>query len=413
LSDIAETKSVRAWPLIVLACCVCIVFLTYGSRQSFGIYLRPITAEYGWGVQTMSLALGIQALIYGLSAPFVGALADRFGTIKVLGFAGLLYGFGIFMMSQSTTPTSMILSAGFFGGIGSAGCALSLVLAIASRVAPEEKRSLWLGLITSGGTGGQLVLVPLGAKIMEAHGWYPAMVALSILVLLILPLAFIIKLSSGDILTSKKDERGLKQALMEARHHHGFWLLAMGFFTCGFQVQYINAHLPGYLQDQGMAPIVAATAISVIGVFNVFGTTLSGWLGGKYRKKYLLASLYLGRSVIFIVFLMAPLSPMSVYIFAAAIGTLWLATVPLTSGIVLGMFGSRYMATLYGIVFFFHQVGSFTSVWIGGIVRDMTGNYMVAWWIIIVVGTAASFLHWPIDDRPVEEVLADQGIARA
>ncbi|MCC2098021.1 MAG: MFS transporter [Hyphomicrobiales bacterium] len=414
MTTTAETKPVRAaMPLLVLAACVCIVFLTYGTRQSFGIYLRPITAEYGWAVQTMSLALAIQALIYGLSAPFIGALADRFGTIKVLGFAGLLYGFGIFMMSQSTTPAAMIFSAGFIGGVGSAGCALSLVLAIASRVAPEEKRSLWLGLITSGGTGGQLVLVPLGAKIMEYHGWYPAMVSLAAVVMLILPLAFLIKYSSGDILTNKKDERGLKQALLEAKEHHGFWLLAMGFFTCGFQVQYINAHLPGYLQDQGMQPIVAATAISVIGVFNVIGTSLSGWLGGRYRKKYLLASLYLGRSVIFVVFLLAPLSPTSVYIFAAAIGTLWLATVPLTSGIVLGMFGSRYMATLYGIVFFFHQVGSFTSVWIGGIVRDTTGNYMVAWWIIIVVGTLASFIHWPIDDRPVEEVLADRRAAAA
>lgn len=407
------SKPISGRHIFVLVCCICIVFLTYGSRQSFGIYLRPITAEYGWAVQTMSLALGLQALIYGISAPFVGALADRFGAMKVLGVAGLMYASGIFMMAQSTTPTSMVLSAGFLGGIGSSGCALSLILAIASRVAPEEKRSLWLGLITSGGTGGQLVLVPLGAKLMEHYGWYVALVSLSAFVLLIMPLALAIKFAAGDSLANKKDDRGLKHALMEAKDHHGFWLLAIGFFTCGFQVQYINAHLPGYLQDQGMAPIVAATAISVIGVFNVIGTSLSGWLGGKYRKKYLLASLYLGRSVIFVVFLLAPLSPLSVYIFAACIGLLWLATVPLTSGIVLGMFGSRYMATLYGIVFFFHQVGSFTSVWLGGIVRDMTNSYTVAWWIIIVVGTLASFLHWPIDDRPVEEVLADRRMAAA
>ena len=407
------SKPVRGSHLFVLVCCICIVFLTYGSRQSFGIYLRPITAEYGWAVQTMSLALGLQALIYGLSAPFVGAIADKWGSMKVLGVAGLLYASGIFMMSQATTPHAMVLSAGFLGGIGSSGCALSLILAIASRVAPEEKRSLWLGLITSGGTGGQLVLVPLGAKLMEYHGWYVALVSLATLVLLIMPLALAIKFAAGDSLSNKKDDRGLGQALMEAKEHHGFWLLAIGFFTCGFQVQYINAHLPGYLQDQGMAPIVAATAISVIGVFNVIGTWLSGWLGGKYRKKYLLAMLYLGRSVIFVVFLMAPLTPLSVYIFAACIGLLWLATVPLTSGIVLGMFGSRYMATLYGIVFFFHQVGSFTSVWLGGIVRDMTNSYTIAWWIIIIGGTLASLLHWPIDDRPIEEVLADRKMAAA
>lgn len=407
------TKPFYKTPTFVLILCVCVVFFTYGSRQSFGIYLRPITAEYGWGVQSMSLALGLQALIYGISAPFVGAIADRWGTIKVLAAASLLYAFGIFMMSQSTTPAAMVLSAGFLGGIGSAGCALSLILAVASRIAPEEKRSLWLGIITSGGTGGQLVLVPLGALIMQKYGWYTALVSLSASVLLVLPLALLIGQGSGESLSNKNDKRSLGQALMEAKNHSGFWLLAIGFFTCGFQVQYINAHLPGYLQDQGMAPIVAATAISVIGVFNVMGTWISGWLGGYYRKKYLLALIYLGRSVVFIIFLMVPHSPLTVYIFAACIGLLWLATVPLTSGIVLGMFGTRYMATLYGIVFFFHQVGSFTSVYIGGIVRDWTDSYTIAWWIVIVGGTLASFMHWPIDDRPVADVLADKGIAPA
>lgn len=407
------SKSFLRSPYLVLICAVGIVFLSYGSRQSFGVYLRPITAEFGWGVQSMSLALGVQALIYGLSAPFVGAIADKWGSIKVLCAAGLLYSSGIFMMSQSSTPQGMILSAGFLGGIGSAGCALSLILSIASRVAPEEKRSLWLGIITSGGTGGQLVLVPAGVLVMEQFGWYTALISLSFFVLLILPLAWMIKNASGDYLQDKKGDQSLGQALMEAKAHKGFWLLSIGFFTCGFQVQFINAHLPGYLQDQGMAPIIAATAISVIGVFNMIGTWVSGWLGGKYRKKYLLAMLYFGRSLIFAVFMMVPLSPLSVYIFAACIGLLWLATVPLTSGIVFTMFGPRYMATLYGIVFFFHQVGSFTSVWLGGIVKDMTNAYDVAWWIVIIGGALASLLHWPIDDRPVAEVLADRDAAKA
>ncbi len=405
------SRSIWRSPYLVLVCAVGIVFLSYGSRQSFGVYLRPITAEFGWGLQSMSLALGVQALIYGLSAPFVGAIADKWGSIKVLCTAGLLYSSGIFMMSQSSTPQGMILSAGFLGGIGSAGCALSLILSIASRVAPEEKRSLWLGIITSGGTGGQLVLVPAGVLVMERFGWYTALISLSFFVLLILPLAFMIKNASGENLNARKGEQSLGQALLEAKAHKGFWLLSIGFFTCGFQVQFINAHLPGYLQDQGMAPIIAATAISVIGVFNMIGTWVSGWLGGRYRKKYLLAMLYFCRSLIFAIFMMAPLSPVSVYIFAAAIGLLWLATVPLTSGIVFGMFGPRYMATLYGIVFFFHQVGSFTSVWLGGIVKDMTNAYDIAWWIVIVGGALASLLHWPIDDRPVAEVLADRQAA--
>jgi MFS family permease len=395
-------------PFFVLVCATAIVFLSYGSRQSFGIYLRPITSEFGWGRESLSLVLGTQALIYGLSAPFIGMIADRWGPIKVLVVAGLLYSSGVLLMAQSVTPEGMLFSAGLLGGVGSAGCALSLVLSVVGRVAPEDKRSLWLGIVTSGGTGGQFILVPAGQLIMNSHGWYVALMALGIFVLLVVPLAFLIKTAGGEALVDKKGGQSLSQALAEARGHKGFWLLVLGFFTCGFQVQYINAHLPAYLQDQNMDPLVGATAISVIGLFNMIGTWLSGWLGGRYRKKYLLAMLYFGRSLIFLVFIMVPVSVASVYIFAAAIGLLWLATVPLTSGIVFQMFGARYMATLYGIVFFSHQVGSFTSVWLGGRVFDMTGSYDIAWWIVIIGGALASLLHWPIDDRPVARIAAEQ-----
>lgn len=400
-------------PFFVLICATAIVFLSYGSRQSFGIYLRPITEEFGWGRESLSLVLGVQALIYGLSAPFVGAIADKWGTIKVLAISGLLYSTGVLLMSQSVTPEGMLFSAGLLGGVGSAGCALSLVLSVVGRVAPENKRTLWFGIITSGGTGGQLVLVPAGQLIMNDHGWMVALVALGLFVLLILPLAGMIKGAAGEALNTKKDGQSLGQALIEARSHPGFWLLVLGFFTCGFQVQYINAHLPAYLTDMNLDPIIGATAISVIGLFNMIGTWISGWLGGRYRKKYLLAMLYFCRSLIFMIFILAPLSAWSVYIFAAAIGLLWLATVPLTSGIVFTMFGPRYMATLYGIVFFSHQVGSFTSVWLGGKIWDLTGSYDVAWWIVIIGGALASLLHWPIDDRPVAEVMADRAAAKA
>lgn len=401
----------RAWfksPYVVLFTAVGIVFLAYGSRQSFGIYMRPITTELGWGRESLSLVLGVQALIYGLSAPFIGAVADKWGAVKVLIVSGLLYSSGILLMSQAVTPTGMLFSVSLLGGVGSAGCALSLVLAIASRVAPEEKRSMWLGIITSGGTGGQLVLVPTGQLILGEYGWVVALIALGLFVLLILPLALMLGNAAGDSLTNRKDGQGLFQALAEARQHRGFWLLVLGFFTCGFQVQYINNHLPAYLVDMHLDPLIGATAISVIGLFNMIGTWISGWLGGRYRKKYLLALLYLFRSLIFMIFILVPISPWSVYIFSAAIGLLWLATVPLTSGIVFGMFGPRYMATLYGIVFFGHQIGSFTSVWLGGLIWDKTGSYDIAWWIVIIGGALASLLHWPIDERPVAEVIADR-----
>jgi len=400
-------------PVFVLICATAIVFLSYGSRQSFGVYLKPMSEHFGWGRESLSLVFGTQALIYGLSAPFVGAIADRWGAIKVLCAAGLLYSAGVLVMANQVTPTGMLLSAGLLGGIGSAGCALSLVLSIASRVASDERRGLWLGIITSGGTGGQLVLVPAGSMILQAHGWYTALIVLGVFVLLIMPLALMIRQAGGEALHARKGGQSLGQALYEARSHRGFWLLVLGFFTCGFQVQYINQHLIAYLSDMGMAPIIGATAISVIGLFNMLGTWISGWLGDRYRKKYLLAMLYLSRSILMGLFFLLPLSEASVYLFAAGIGMLWLATVPLTSGIVYGMFGPRYMATLYGIVFFSHQVGSFTSVWLGGKIWDLTGSYDLAWWIVIIGGALASLLHWPIDDRPVAEVMADREAAKA
>ncbi len=398
----------RAWfksPYVVLFCAVGIVFFAYGSRQTLGIYLKPMTADLGWGRESLSIVFGLQALIYGVAAPFVGAVADKWGPIRVIMVSALLYCSGIYLMTEAMTPTGMILSVSFLGGVGSAGCALSLVLAIAARVAPEEKRGLWLGIITSGGTGGQLVLVPAGQLIMNDHGWAIALIAMALFVLLILPLALTMGASGGETVNSRKDGQSLRQALSEARRHPGFWLLVIGFFTCGFQVQYINNHLPAYLSDMNLDPIIGATAISVIGLFNMIGTWCAGWLGDRYRKKYILAMLYFLRSLFFMIFILVPISAWSVYIFAASIGLLWLATVPLTSGIVFGMFGPRYMATLYGIVFLGHQAGSFTSVWLGGYVFDRTGSYDIAWWIIIIGGALASLLHWPIDDRSVGEVL--------
>ena len=400
-------------PPFVLICATAIVFLSYGSRQSFGVYLKPISEAFGWGRESLSLVFGAQALIYGLSAPFVGAIADRWGVIKVLAAAGVLYSAGVLLMANSATPTGMLLSAGLLGGIGSAGCALPLLLSVVSRVASDERRALWLGIITSGGTGGQLVLVPAGSMILQAYGWYPALIAMGLFVLLILPLVLLIRQAGGDAMDGRKDGQSLGQALLEARSHHGYWLLVLGFFTCGFQVQYINNHLIAYLTDMHLDPLIGATALSVIGLFNLIGTWISGWLGDRYRKKNLLAMLYMTRSLIFMIFILVPLSPASVYIFSAAIGLLWLATVPLTAGIVYGMFGPRYMATLFGIVFLSHQVGSFTSVWLGGKIWDMTGSYDIAWWIVIIGGALASLLHWPIDERPVAELLAERAAAKA
>ena len=278
----------RTWfksPYVVLICAVGIVFLAYGSRQSLGIFLKPITNDLGWTRESFSLVIGTQALIYGIAAPFVGAIADKWGPVRVLLVAAVVYSLGIFMMTEAVTPTGMLLSSSVLGGAGSAGCALSLVLAVASRIAPEKSRGLWLGIITSGGTGGQLVLIPGAQMLIDSYGWHAALLTLAVLVLLILPLALIMGASGGESVNSKKEGQSLKQALSEARQHKGFWLLVIGFFTCGFQVQFIVAHFSAYVTDQSISPIVAATALGIVGLFNMIGTWISGWLGDRVPQE--------------------------------------------------------------------------------------------------------------------------------
>ena len=415
------TKAFWRSPHFVLISAVGIVLFAYGGRQSLGMFLRPITEALGFmttnteGVlvqnfEPMSFATAIQVLIYGCAAPFVGAIADRWGPIKVLMTSGLIYAFGFFMMSQATSETGLVLSIGFLMGIGSSGIALPMLLSIVGRVAPEERRTFWLAVVVSGGTAGQMLIVPLSNWMIGREGWVFATIVLATMALMVIPLTLCISHAASGTL-NKKDKQSLGQAIREAGGHRGFWLLVMGFYVCGFQVQFINNHLENYLSGTVVGGAMAATAIALIGLFNMFGTQTAGMIGDKLRKKYVLANLYMARSVIFLIFFMVPVSKVSVIIFACTVGFLWLATVPLTSGIVAQVFGPRYLATLYGVVFLSHQLGSFTSVWLGGIIRTQTGSYDYAWYMIIVAGFVAALLHWPIDDKPVARVLAEKEAA--
>lgn len=396
-------------PHFVLICAASITLFAYGSRQSFGMFLRPVTEALGWGqdVRVMSLATGIQALIYGIAAPFVGAIADRWGPIKVLIISALVYSLGLYSMSQSVSAQGLVISIGFLTGLGSSGVALPMLLSIVGRVAPEKQRVLWLSIVVSGGTAGQMLIVPLSHNMISMWGWVAAATVLTVMVLVIVPLALAISHAASATL-NKKEPQSLRQAIDEAKGHRGFWLLVSGFFVCGFQVQFINNHLENYLHGTVVGGAMAATAIALIGLFNMFGTWSAGLLGGRYRKKYLLANLYMARSLVFLAFFLIPVSNVSVIVFACLVGFLWLATVPLTSGIVAQVFGPRYLATLYGVVFVGHQVGSFTSVWLGGVIKTHTGSYDLAWWIIIGAGFVAALLHWPIDDKPVERLTVTQ-----
>ncbi len=387
-------------PIFILACGTLVLMISFGVRQSFGIFMEPISAGLGWGRQTFSFALALQSLIIGLAVPFAGGVADRWGGGRVIVVGGLLYVLGLLLMSQARDPATMILSASFLIGLGVSATGFPIIFAVISRAVSERRRSLFLGIATAGGTGGQLVLVPGSEVLIGAYGWVSSIIILAAIA------ALIVVLSAG-LVERRAPGAGdgpaqtIGAALREARGHRSYVLLTLGFFVCGFQVQFIAIHLPAYLTDSGLTAAVGAAAIALIGLFNMAGTAISGWLGGRYRKSKLLACIYVLRSLVILGFISAPISEMGVYVFAAAMGMLWLSTVPLTSGLVAQMLGTRYMAMLYGIVFLSHQIGSFAGVMLGGTAYDLTGSYDLFWWSAIAFGLVAALLHWPIDDRPI------------
>ncbi len=390
-------------PLFVLIGGVVIMLIASGTRQNFGLFLVPLSDDLGWGRTEFSIALAIQNLVMGAAAPFVAAIADRWGTIRMMAITGVLYAVGMWLISLSTTPETMILSAGLIVGLGLSGIGFTLPLALIGRVATDARRSLWLGIATAGASAGQFAFAPISQGLISGYGWSNGIVILSVIVAVMVPLCLALRAGSSEAL-SRPTPQSLGAVLSEAGSHRGYWLLVIGFFVCGFQVQFIGTHLPGFLTDSGAAPWLAAWALATIGLFNLIGTLGAGWLGGRFRKTYLLSLLYMLRAILFLVFLQVPVSQASVLIFCAILGLLWLSTVPLTSGIVAQIFGPRYMATLFAIVVFSHQLGSFCGVWLGGLFYDRTGSYDTAWWLAIVLGIVAALIHWPINDKPIERV---------
>lgn len=392
-------------PLYVLIGAVVILLIANGTRQNFGLFLVPLSSDLGWSRTEFSFAIAVQNLVLGLGAPFIAAFADKWGPIRVMAITGAIYAAGVWLMSVSTTPELMLLSAGLVVGLGAAGIGFSLPLALVGRVASETRRSLWLGITTAGASAGQFMFAPLSQGLISGYGWSQAIVIVSVIVAITIPLSLSLRAGAAETL-SRQTPQSLGQALAEASGHRGYWLLVTGFFVCGFQVQFIGTHLPGFITDAGGAPWLAAGALATIGLFNLAGTLGAGWLGGRFRKKYLLSLLYLMRAALFLVFLQFPVTEASVLIFSAVLGLLWLSTVPLTSGIVAQVFGARYMATLFSIVLLGHQLGSFCGVWLGGLFYDRTGSYDAAWWLAIALGVAAALIHWPINDKPIKRMVA-------
>jgi MFS family permease len=397
---------------IVLAGCL-IALITFGPRASAGLFQIPMTTEYGWGRDIFGLAIAVQNLLWGVGQPFAGAVADRFGTLRVLCVGALLYAAGLVVMAYATTPGVLHIGAGVLIGFGLSGCSFNLVLGAFGKLLPEKWRPMAFGAGTAAGSFGQFLFPPIGNVLIDAYGWQHALVIFSFSVLLVLPLSLALATRPGAGADTASGPRpianqSIRQALTEAFQHRSYVLLVLGFFTCGFQLAFITAHLPAYLKDAGLSATVGGWTLAVIGLANAVGSLSAGWLSTRMSKRWLLAWIYLGRSVAITIFILLPPTPLTCILFGITIGLLWLSTVPPTSSLVMLMFGTKYMAMLYGFAFFSHQVGGFLGVWLGGLLYEVYGNYSLVWWLSVVLGLASAAINLPIVERPVERTPVPQ-----
>jgi MFS family permease len=396
--------------IVVLAGCL-VALITFGPRASAGLFQIPMSTEYGWGRDVFSLAIALQNLLWGLGQPFAGAVADRFGTFRVLCAGALLYAAGLVVMAYAATPGLMHLGAGVLIGFGLSGCSFNLVLGAFSKLLPESWRPLAFGAGTAAGSFGQFLFPPIGNILIDALGWHQALVIFAATLLLVLPLSFSLATRPGANAATAGGpapavNQSIRQALAEAFQHRSYVLLVLGFFTCGFQLAFITAHLPAYLKDAGLSAAVGGWTLATIGLANAVGSLSAGWLSTRMSKRWLLAWIYFGRSIAIAAFVLIPASPVTCILFGLFIGLLWLSTVPPTSSLVMLMFGTKYMAMLYGFAFFSHQVGGFLGVWLGGILYEASGSYDIVWWLSVVLGLASALINLPIEERPVERPLA-------
>lgn len=396
-------------PLAILICATAVLLISMGVRMTYGLWLAPASADLGWGREQLSLAMAVQALMWGVATPLSGVVADRYGAGRVVAAAGTLYTLGLFLMSRATTPAEAMFSIGFLTGIAMSGSMFPLVLAVISRaVEDDKKRAVYLGIASSAGSSGMFVMVPGVQAVLDSHGWTGTLVALAAVTALIVPLSA--ALAGGNrAAVGAAARQPLGHALREAGAHKGYLLLASGYFVCGFQTLFIADHFPSMMRSYDVSAGMGAWAISLIGLFNIIGCFFWGTMGGWVRKKYLLCWLYTLRSLVMAAFILLPITDFSVIVFAAAMGLLWLGTVPLTGAIVGQIFGLRYMATLFGFCFVSHQLGSFLGIWAGGRLYDLYGTYDVIWWAAVALGFIAALLHFPIDDKPVARLAPEGG----
>lgn len=396
----------RIPPELIVVCGCLIALLTFGPRASAGLFQIPMTETHGWGRDIFSFAIALQNLLWGVGQPFAGAIADRFGAIRVLCVGAALYALGLVVMAYASSPGMMTVGAGVLIGFGLSGCSFNLVLGAFGKLLPEEWRPLAFGAGTAAGSFGQFLFPPIGAVLIENFGWQWALTAFAFSLIAVMPLAFALATPRSDQIASSAPKQTIAQALGEAFRHPSYVFLVLGFFTCGFQLAFITTHMPAYLIDAGLPLWVGGWTLAVIGLANAVGSLTAGWLCTRMPKRWILSGIYLGRAVAILVFILIPPSPASAIAFGVVMGLLWLSTVPPTSALVMLMFGTKYMAMLYGFVFFSHQLGGFLGVWLGGLLYEQTGSYLGVWWLSILLGVLSAIINLPIKERAVERPMA-------
>jgi len=399
-------SSLAGWrtPLVVIACGCAIGLLSFGPRSSLGFFIQPMSREFAWGRDVFGLALAVQNLLWGLGQPLAGAIADRFGILRVMFAGALLYAAGLLMMRYATTPLSLDIGAGVLIGFGLSGCSFNLVLSAFSKLLPPQRRGLALGAGTAAGSFGQFLFAPIGVALIGTVGWQVTLTVYAALMLLIVPLALALSTppsTSASASVAAADQQSFKTALAEAFGHRSYVLLVLGFFTCGFQLAFITIHLPAFLVDRGISAQAGGWVIAAIGLFNIIGSIGVGWLQNRMPKRYILSTIYLIRAVSIVAFISLPITGASAIVFGAVTGLTWLSTVPPTSGLIALMFGTRWFATLYGFAFVSHQVGGFLGAWLGGIVFERFGSYAPVWWLSVLFGVLSALINLPIVEKPV------------
>ena len=409
-STSAVSAPLGSWrtPATIVTCGCIIAILSFGPRASLGFFLTPMSQAHGWGREVFGLALALQNLLWGMGQPLAGAIADRFGTVRVMVTGALLYAAGLAVMAHATTPGLLDLSAGVLLGFGLSGCSFNIVLSAFGKLLPAQWRSLSLGAGTAAGSFGQFLFSPLSVFLIGNYGWQHALMIFAALMLLAIPLSFALGTSQPVVETVRTETaaQSLGQAVAEAMEHRSYLFLVLGFFTCGFQLAFITVHLPAYLVDRGLSASVGGWTMAAIGLFNIVGSLVAGWLGNRMPKRYILSVIYFARALAVLVFISVPPSVTATLIFGASFGLLWLSTVPPTSALVALMFGTRWLAMLFGFAFFSHQVGGFLGVWLGGIVFERTGSYELVWWLSILFGVLSGLINLPIVERPVARVVS-------